>query len=164
MKLLTRHAFDCTPDRFWEMYWADDFDEMLMHGATFDRTVLSDNDEGDVRVRTVRITPHQELPSPAAALLGAPKLVYDQENRFDPAKGEIRWRVIPTILPGKLDAQGHFRIVATPTGCEQIVEGEIAVNVRFIGGRIEAAVVAEVEKSYARTAQVSREWLKKHSA
>lgn len=160
VKLQSRHAFPCPPERYWEMYWSDSFDEMLMDGATYDREVLEDREEaGGVRVRRIRITPHQELPSAAASLLGASKLVYEQENRFDPAKGEVTWRVIPTILPGKLDAKGSFRIVPTASGCEQVIDGDITVSVRFIGGRIESAVVAEVEKSYTKTAEVGRKWL-----
>jgi hypothetical protein len=164
VKLQARHAFDCTPARFWEMYWDDDFDAMLMTGATFTRELLEDTESNGVRTRRVRITPHQELPSAAAAILGTSKLVYDQENRFDLAKSEVAWRVIPTILPGKLDANGRFQVVATPRGCEQVVDGDITVNVRFVGGRIESAVIGEVEKSYSRTAEVSRAWLTKHGA
>ena len=163
MKLQARHAFPCTPERYWEMYWSDSYDKLLMHGATYDREVLEDREEpGGVRVRRVRITPHQDLPSAASALLGASKLVYEQENRFDPATGEVQWRVIPTILPGKLDARGSFKIVPTPSGCEQVIDGDIQVKVRFVGGQIEKAVIAEVEKSYGKTAEIGRRWLQEN--
>ena len=165
MKLDIRHRFDCSPDRFWEMYWDDELDAMLNEGSSVDREVVEEHEEGEVLVRRLRFTPHQELPSAAASLLGATKLVYEQENRYDRGSKVLHWRVEPTILPGKLDASGTVEVVAVGDGqCEQRVMGEIKVNVMMIGGRIEKAVVAEVEKSWTRTAEVCRAWLAKHGA
>lgn len=164
MKLNVRHRFDCTPETFWEMYWDAAFDEALRAESGVTREILEEREEGDVLIRRIRITPDRELPGPAAALLGAKKLVYEQENRWDKAAQVLHWRVIPTILPGKLDAAGTFRVEAVPGGCEQVVEGDITVNVRLVGGQIEKAVVAEVQKSYDKTAAVSREWLKNREA
>ncbi|MEZ4240734.1 MAG: DUF2505 domain-containing protein [Myxococcota bacterium] len=163
MKLNVRHRFDCTPEVFWEMYWDEAFDAALREESAVTREVLEEREEDGVLIRRVRFTPDRELPGPAAALLGTSKLVYEQENRWDKASNTMHWKVIPTILPGKLDAQGTFRVVEVPGGCEQIVEGDISVNVRFIGGQIEKAVVSEVEKSYDKTAATSREWLKKRA-
>lgn len=160
MKLYVRNAFDCTPGRFWEMYWDDAFDELVRKEAAVQRDILEERTEGDVLIRRVRFTPDRELPGPVATFLGAKKLVYEQENRWDKSNGTMYWKVIPTILPGKLDAKGTFRVVGTPDGCEQVVEGDISVNVMFIGGQIEKAVIAEVEKSYEKTAATCREWLK----
>lgn len=162
MKLYVRNSFDCTPGRFWEMYWDEAFDAMLRREAAVEREVLEERTEGDVLIRRVRFTPDRELPGAVAALLGAKKLVYEQENRWDKSTGTMYWKVIPTILPGKLDAKGTFRVLATAGGCEQVVDGDITVKVMFVGGQIEKAVVAEVEKSYEKTAAASREWLKSH--
>lgn len=163
MKLYVRHTFPCDPDTFWEMYWDDGFDQMMQRGSTVERELLEQREEDGVIVRRVRFTPQRELPGPAAKLLGSSKLIYEQENRWDPAASKMSWRVIPTVLPGKLDAQGTFVVNAIPGGCEQVVDGDISVNVRFIGGQIEKAVVSEVELSYDRMAEVAREWLRQHN-
>lgn len=159
MKLQVRHPFDCTLEQFWEMYWDDDFDALLRKESAVQRDVLEERTDGDVLLRRLRVTPERELPGPVALLLGTTKLVYEQENRWDRKNNVLHWRVVPTILPGKLDAQGTFRVEPRENGCEQIVEGEIVVNVRFVGGQIEKAVVAEVERSYDRTAATCRTWL-----
>ena len=165
MKLDIRHQFDCTPARFWEMYWDDELDAMLNEGSSFDRDVVDEREEGDVLIRRLRFTPHQELPAAGAALLGTAKLVYEQENRFDRSTNTLHWKVEPTILPGRLTAGGTVEVNPRgDQGCEQVVAGEIVVNVMMIGGRIEKAVVAEVEKSWNRTAEVCRAWLQKHGA
>ena len=159
MKLNVRHSFDCSPETFWEMYWDEAFDEALRAESGVQREVLEEREEDGVLIRRVRFTPDRELPGPVAALIGAKKLVYEQENRWERATNTMHWRVIPTILPGKLDAAGTFRVNETPEGCEQVVDGNINVNVRFIGGQIEKAVVGEVERSYEKTAATCREWL-----
>ncbi|MCA9493192.1 MAG: DUF2505 domain-containing protein [Myxococcales bacterium] len=162
MKLLVRHGLPCSPEKYWKMYWDDDFDAMLRKESAVERELLEERDDGDVLVRRVRITPDRELPTPVAKLLGAPKLVYEQENRWDRKNAVLHWKVLPTILPGKLDCRGTFRIQPTATGCEQVVDGEIKVNVMLVGGQIEKAVVAEIEKSYDRMAAASKEWLAAH--
>ena len=145
------------------MYWDDAFDAALSAEATVTREVLSTRDEGNVQVRRLRFTPHKELPGPIAKLIGSKKLVYEQENRWDRDKGVMSWEVIPTVLPGKLSASGTFAILPDDYGCEQVVEGEITVNVRFIGGQIEKAIVDDVVKSYENTAAFCREWLLDHA-
>jgi len=164
VKLLVRNRFDCTPARFWEMYWSDSFDEMLSAGSDITRELIEEREENGVNIRTVRFIPDRELPSSVASLLGASKLIYDQEMRYHAAASRMEWRVMPTILPGKLDARGDFVVVATGSGCEQVVEGVITVSVPFVGSRIEKGVVGEVEKSYEKTAATCREWLRIHGA
>ena len=164
MKLDIRHTFPCSPARFWEMYWDDELDAMLNEGSTVQRDVVEERTEGAVVVRRLRFTPDQELPSAAASLLGTNKLTYEQENRYDPDAGRLDWTLIPTFLPGKIKAAGA--VEAHPAGddqCEMVVSGEIKVNITFIGGQVEKRVVAEVERSWNRTAETCREWLRRHT-
>ena len=162
MKLYVRHTFDCTPETFWKMYWDDEFDQMLRKDATVERELVSERSDGDVSVRRLRFTPEQELPGPVAKLIGSKKLIYEQENRFNPVKGEMHWEVVPTFLPGKLSAKGVFLVRPSGAGCERIVDGNIAVNVRFIGGQIEKAVVAEIVQSYDKTVGACHDWLERY--
>ena len=49
--------------------------------------------------------------------------------------------------------------------CKQCrLHANIEVRVPLIGGRAEKTVVAEVEKSWNRTAEVCRTWLRKHAS
>jgi hypothetical protein len=163
VKLAVRHDFDCSVARYWEMYWDPEFDEALRRDAAVQRDLIEERTEGAIQIRRLRFTPDRELPSAVAALIGAKKLVYEQENRWDSANNTMHWRVIPTFLQGKFDAKGLFKVV--PLGadaCQQVVEGEIVVNVPLVGGQIEKAVVAEVQRSYDKTAATCREWLESH--
>ncbi len=159
MKLVVRHRFDCTTEQFWAMYWNPVFDQQMQREAAITRQILEERREGASVVRRVRLTPDRELPGPVATLLGTKKLIYEQENRWDEEKGVLHWRVIPTVLPGKLDASGTMTVRPAGTGCEQAIDGNIEVRVMLIGGRIEQAVVDEVAKSYDRAAASCRRWL-----
>jgi hypothetical protein len=159
VKLAVRHRFDCTVDQFWDMYWDPVFDQELQKEAGISREVLEERREGPVSIRRVRITPDRELPGPVASLLGSKKLIYEQENRWDEEKRVLHWRVVPTFLPGKLDAAGTMTVRPSGSGCEQVVDGSITVKVMLIGPRIEQGVVDEVSKSYERAAATCRRWL-----
>jgi len=162
VKIDARHTFPCAPERLWEIYWDPAFEDRLRQGSTVQREVLEHRDEGDVIYRRVRNTPQRELPAAAAAIVGAKKLVYEQETRWDKKRGLVQWQVVPSVLPGKLDAKGQLRVEPAPGGCVMVIDGNIDVHVRFVGGQIEKAVVAEVEKSYDRLAAEIRRWIADH--
>ncbi|MEM6929792.1 MAG: DUF2505 domain-containing protein [Myxococcota bacterium] len=160
-----RHEYDCTPERFWEMYWDDEFASMLKEGSTVQRDVVEERTEGSLSIQRIRFTPERELPSAVSAIIGSKKLVYEQENKYDADKGVVHWEVVPTFLPDKLKASGTVRVEDIGDGrCAHIIVGYISVKVAFIGGQIEKAVVGEVDKSWATTAEKGREWLRRHSA
>lgn len=162
MKLNVRHTYSCTPEKFWEMFWDDAFDEVLRASSTVKRELIEQREEaGGVILRRIRFTPERELPGPAASLIGSTKLVYEQENRYDPRASALHWRVLPTFLPGRFDAAGKFEVKPTATGCEQLITGEVKVNVTFIGGTIEKAICAEIEGAYEKTASAARDWLRR---
>jgi hypothetical protein len=162
VKLNARHTIACTPERLWEIYWDPAFEDRLRQGSTVQRDVLEHRDEGEVVYRRVRITPQRELPAAAAAIVGTKKLVYEQETRFEKSRGVVHWQVVPSFLPDKLEAKGHLRVEPAPGGCAIVIDGNIDVKVRFVGGQIEKAVVAEVEKSYDRLAAEIRRWIADH--
>jgi hypothetical protein len=160
VKLTVRHTFPCTLDQFWEMYWDPEFDASLQAEAGVQRDILQESVQGAVTTRRVRITPAAELPGPVASLVGSKKLVYEQENAWDANARMLRWKVIPTILPGKLDASGTMTARETAAGVEQCVDGTVTVQVPFVGGRIEQGIVDEVSRSYGRAATAMNRWLR----
>lgn len=150
MKLLVRHAFDCTPDEFWTIFWDPSYDQALQTkgGNEVVRELLADREEGGKRYLRYRFTPKKTLPPPIAALAKTDRLIYEQENVFDRASGLLTWKVHPAIVPEKVTAEGTFRVVPKGAGCERVVEGLIEVRVMFIGGRIEEAIVNDVKNAY----------------
>jgi hypothetical protein len=165
VKLNVRTSIPCSPARFWQMYWSDSFGAMSSEGAAFTSTVLGEHLDGAITVRRVRFEPHRELPRPVAAVVGAPKLVYEQEDRYDPAGGVIDFKLIPSFLRDKLSASGRMSVEPAGTdACTVLVSGDIVVSVRFIGGKVESAVAQEVGASYERMAATARRWLAEHGS
>lgn len=161
MKLAVRQHYPCTPAQFWEMYWDDGFDAILQEGSGVDRQVLSETREGGVVTRRLKFTPHAELPGAVATVLGSKKLVYEQINVYDANRGVMTWEVLPTFLPAsKFTAKGTLTAKPVPSGCEMAVDGEITVNVMFVGGQIEKQVVGQIEQGYGRMHAHGLTWLR----
>jgi hypothetical protein len=165
MKLAVRQHYPCSPSRFWQMYWDDGFDAELQAGSTVDREVLSETREGSILVRRLKFVPQADLPGPVAAVVGGPKLVYEQLNRWDEASGVMTWEVLPSFLPAsKFTAKGTLKANPVPSGCEMVVDGDITVKVMFIGGTIEKQVVGQIEDAYGRMHKLGLDWLKRAAA
>lgn len=163
MKLSVRYAYDCSPEAYWAMYWDDAFDKALQADSTVDREVLEHTDDKGVITRRLRFTPEAELPGPVAKMIGSKKLVYDQLNVLDTGAGIMTWQVLPTFISAdKFSASGEFRIEPTATGCEMIVDGDIDVKIRFIGGQIEKQIVSQIEAAYKRMHDASEDWIEDH--
>ncbi len=157
MKIDVRHSLPCSVERFWQLYWDDGFDEQLRRHTAVKRELLSETWDGKIRVRRVRFSPQRELPAPIAAILGAQRLAYEQENRFDQARNEMRWTVLPSLLPGRLTASGRFRIEEDgDDSCVLRIDGDIIVAIPFVGGQVEKAIVTEIERSYSKLADTVR--------
>jgi hypothetical protein len=160
MKIDVRHSLPCSTARFWSLDWDDGFDEMLRRHTSVRRELLAESVDGPVRIRRIRLTADRELPGPVAAALGSRTLTYEQENRFDATRGEMRWTVLPGPLGVRLKASGRFRAEDDgPEATVMRVDGEILVAIPLLGGTVERLVVAEIEKSYARLAETVREAL-----
>ena len=159
MKLTVRHTFPCTVDEFWEMFWEPAFDERMQAGTAVRRELISDREEGPTRIQRFKFIPEKTLPGPIAKIAGTDRITYEQENRFDSGARVLRWKVIPAILSDKVTAQGEFTVRAVGDGCERLVDGVIEVRVPFVGGKIEQAIVSDVEQAYEAAAKATREYL-----
>lgn len=160
MKLKVRYDYPCTPERYWEMYWDDEFDAKLQQDSTVKREVISQSDENGVLTRRLRFTPDAELPGPVAKVIGSKKLVYEQINVWDRAASTMTWKVLPTFISeDKFKAEGTFKVADEAPGCELQIDGTIDVKIRFIGGTVEKQVVAQIEDAYAKMHTASVAWL-----
>jgi hypothetical protein len=157
VKLSVRHTFPCTPDEFWDIFWDPAFDARMQQGQTTLRELLEDREEGPVRIQRYRFTPNKTYPAPMVAAIGTDKISYDVDNRFDRSTKLLNWKVRPSVMSDKITAEGTFVVKPHPEGCERVVDGKIEVRIMLIGGRIEQAIVSDVEAGYEQAAKVVRE-------
>lgn len=159
MEIRIAHRFPCSPREYWDVTRAPGVEDEMRREADVDHEVLERRAQGAKTLERVRVTPRKELPAVMQKALGAPRFSYVQEVELDDDAMGSRWKVLPDVLADKVKCAGTSRVVATPDGCERIIEGEIKVAIPFVGGTIEKHIVDNIGKSYDRAADVVRRHL-----
>jgi hypothetical protein len=159
MKLRIAHRFSCSASDYWSATRGPAYEAELAAKADVDLERLGTESRGTSVIERVRVKPRRELPPLAAKAVGASRLSYVQETESDDAQRTTRWKVTPDVLPGKVRCEGTSRVVDVPGGCERVLEGEITVSIPLVGSTIEKHVVEQLEASYERTAEVTRQFL-----
>jgi hypothetical protein len=160
VNIRARHAFPCTVDQYWAMYWDPEYEAMLSSASSVRREPLSST-EDDRRIRQrVRFTPDRTLPGPVAKVVGTDRLTYDWDMEYDKHGKIIRWTVIPAVAADKVTCRGTYEVHATATGCERVVNGEITVRIPFVGGKIEQGIHDSVLEGYDAAARTSLDYLR----
>ncbi|MBX2796967.1 MAG: DUF2505 domain-containing protein [Myxococcales bacterium] len=160
MKLYVENELPADPATVWEVFDSPEYRERLAARADIQQEILEERTEGNVVIRRIRTEPNRELPAMAAKVLGAKKLSYIQENRYDPDASRLDWTVTLEAMPDRVQVSGSTTCTALDDGtCHRVVDGDIEVRVRLVGRQIEKAVVAEFEKSMRRAVEVAQEIL-----
>lgn len=158
-KLRLLHTFKSSPESFWEMFWDPAFDDLVNASASVVSVVVSDQTDADgMRQQVVTSKPNRTLPPAVARVIGAQEISYRTTLTYYPKKGFVAWQVQPSVFADKVTAQGEIAVRAHSLGCERVVNGDISVKVRFVGGVIEKAILEDVTRSYNRAAEVATRW------
>ena len=126
-------------------------EKAIAERSTSKRELLDEQWEGSVLIRRWRITPSRELPGVITKLLGKTALSYVQTSRVDRASRKIYWTIEVAAAQGRADIGGVLDIEETPTGCRRTMTSEIVIRVPLLGGRVEAAIAKDVERTYVRS-------------
>lgn len=160
MKLAIEHDYEgISAERFEEVYFDETFATALAATLKLGRTLVRLERTPERIVRHVRIEPEREIPAPVAKLLGGKRFAYVEELDYDVARHAGRWRIIPNVLEGKVDAGGTFELLAGGNGVKRRLLGDISVSVFGIGGLVERIVVSELERSYENGAVFMRQYV-----
>jgi hypothetical protein len=156
VKLYVESDLSFDPATAWEIFESDEFDARLEETTDLVCQVLDESMDGDVKVKRLRYTSKRDLPRVVAKALGSKNLTYEQVNRFNAATSELGWTVFLPVLSDRVSVSGTTTIKPTDTGSKRVVDGDISVRVRLIGGTIEKTVVAEFERSMSRAVDLAR--------
>ncbi|MBK0866198.1 MULTISPECIES: DUF2505 domain-containing protein [unclassified Saccharopolyspora] len=140
-------------------------DRLAELGGTRNELVKHDVLGDAVRFQLRQGVSTEALPPVARTVAGAGDLVIDRTESWrceEPGhyNGEIAAEVagVPCTITGSMWLRD-----LPETGSEFLVDGEVRVNVPFVGGRVEDLVAEQVQKLLAREEQFTGEWLAKHS-
>ena len=154
MKIALSHLFPCTPLEFFDLLDDPAFEALQSRESDMQRDIVEQRTSPDgTRYKKVRCKPNRSVPGFIKPLLGPEGIVYFQVNEATPAQGLLRWSVEVPAFGERMQVKGTTRILPEGTGCRRIIEGDVTVNVRFIGGQIEKFVAEDVQKSYEKTAR-----------
>ena len=153
-KLSLSHVFPCTPAELFDLLDDPAFEELQARESNMERVIVEKRTNPDgTRFKKVRCRPNRAVPAFLKPLLGADGLVYFQTAETDLTKRVLRWTVDVPAFGERMKVSGATRVEPHAGGCERTIEGEVTVNVRFVGGQIERYVAEDVQKSYDKTAR-----------
>ncbi len=70
------------------------------------------------------------------------RLTWVQESTHDLAAARTTFRLLPDHYPDRLAASGAVRVLATDTGTQRVVSGDLRVKAMLVSGRVEQAIVS----------------------
>jgi hypothetical protein len=161
MKLSIDHEFAIAPADFARLYFDETFSEAVCASVKLGRTVLRLDRSPEHVVRHVRCQPVRDVPAALAKIMSG-GFHYVEELDFDLARLRGTWRVIPSIVPDRVDASGDLFFEAAGAGVRRSVRGGVSVSVLGLGAIAERFVVAEVHKSYDAASAFTRRYLQEH--
>jgi len=82
-----------------------------------------------------------DLPAGADKLIDKNKLTWVEETVYDLAALSAASRLLPDNYPDRLSASARRRFTAVANGTVAVTSGELKVRMRFVGGRVESAIV-----------------------
>jgi len=160
MKFKLTHVFPCTPAEFFALLDDPDFEAMQSEVSNVQRTRLEliERPDGTKR-KVVRCKPDRDVPRVLKAFVGPDGIVYHQINETDAANGKLVWSIEIQGLSDRVSVGGDTSVVAHPDGCERTMAGEVTVNVRFVGGKIEQYVGDQIKSGYDKTARAIKKFI-----
>lgn len=159
MRFQVNHPFPVSPQAYWDGTRDPALDAKILAAGDVDIEVLERTRNGVLSRERVRVSPRRELPALAQKALGAARFSYVQIVDGNDDTMTTSWKVVSDLISDKVSCSGTSRVIATPAGCERIIEGEIKVAIPLVGGTIEKVVFEQIEKSYERAADVIRRHL-----
>jgi len=153
MHFTVRNAFPCSADHLWELLATPAFERASDEEARVEKTLLERRPgENGLRHERIRFRFLDPLPKVASKVLGTTNLTYEQVQVVNDTAHTLDWEIIPPVAKDRFKSCGTFRISATPTGCERVVDGVMEVSVPLVGGKLEEAICGQVTQSYEKSA------------
>lgn len=93
-----------------------------------------------------RIYPRRQLPALLKPLVKG-GLELHEIVTWDKATDTLVYETTPSILGGRSKIQSRAQIIADGTGAKRLYKGQVTVEVKLIGGKVERSVVEDMTRS-----------------
>jgi hypothetical protein len=145
-------------DAFWAVIHAPEYEALVAEALGLrEYRELDRREERGATYRRIQVAP--ELPAALRALLrraaGLESASYVEEQWRSRARREVRFRLTPSVLPGRSRIEGRVRVEPRDgSTCTRILEGVVEVGVPVVGRLLERAIVANAVEGYGKSAAV----------
>jgi hypothetical protein len=166
MKYTITDEFATTPQRYWEVFFDEEYNRGLFAALKVGREVLELRREGEGEAlevwRKLRLTPQREVPAALQRFIkGA--IAYVEDNHFRARTNAMSVVTTPSLLAESIITRGTYRLeVAGPRAVRRIWDGEVTVKIPLVGSKAEKILIDEVTASYKTTTDFTRRWLAEH--
>jgi hypothetical protein len=158
------HTFNCSEETFWSkiLFDADYNRRLFLERLKFAGWKETKNEERDGKVHRVveAIPPIGDLPSALKSVVGE-GAGYEEKGVLDRASNRYTAEVTPNRLADKISVRVELSTVADgPNRCKRIAKGSVNVKIFGVGGLLEKKMIADLEKSYTKSAEFTNEFVK----
>ncbi|MEZ4403900.1 MAG: DUF2505 domain-containing protein [Kofleriaceae bacterium] len=127
------------------------------------RHVLEDVDGPAQRQRHSRVTPRRQLPAVLRPLVKG-DLAYDETLVWTKAADRLDFDIQPHLLDGRARIVATYQLATLGPGqVRRSYDGQVTVEVRLVGARIERAIVDDLGRSLDIAARVTQAYLDRHA-
>ena len=150
-----RHEIDCTPERFWKLFFDAELQKKIFAELHFPKwEVVEQKDSEEEIVRIVKAIPKLDAPAAVTKVLGS-GFGYTEEGRFDKTSKVYRFVIKPTTLGEKLKNEGTVQCEAKGEGkCTRIVDVLAEAKIFGLGGMIEKMTEKSTRDGWNKSAEL----------
>lgn len=163
MKFNTEHLiYGVSAPVFEKLFFAEELNVEICAALKMHRTLVSRQVVDGQLNRQVTIRPQRDLPAAVGTLLGGRKVAYTETMTYKYGSMQGQWVIEPAIFVDKVQAFGTVGFEDHNGGTLRRVTGEIVVKIFGISSLIERFIVADIERSFAKAAQLTNSYFQNH--
>ena len=169
MRQTIEHVFDTSPARLWEVFF---FDEAYARGLNerlrlrVERRELQHEGSGDTLIvrRKLQFVPDRELPPVLKRLFSGASSV-KETGEFNAALRRYSVKIELPMIAAMVDYGGDYTWETLPSGqVRRVWHGRCEARIPLVGAKLEAYLLAELERSLGEGAGFTRQYLREHPA
>jgi Protein of unknown function (DUF2505) len=156
------HEFAADPKTYWKVFLDEKYNVALYDRiGVKERTVLDRSEDEKTVKWSVRIMPKRDLPGVIKKVVGG-DLGYTEISTLYKDENWIDVKIEPSLMKERTKIKAKYTL--EPLGDQRVrrtFEGDIHIDLPFVGKKVEAAILEDLQKSYDVAAKVTAEWLAK---
>jgi hypothetical protein len=166
LELRVDHTLECSEDVFWDRVFLDEeynrtlFVENLKFTSW--REAKRETKDGLLHRVVEAVPPIGEVPAALKAVIGQ-GAGYEERGVLDRAKKTYRIEVVPNRLADKIEVR--LELTTLPVAdyrCRRLVRGTVSAKIFAVGGLLEKKLVSDLEKSYAKSVDITNRFVREH--